>query len=94
MEKQTKTRISKGIPQKRNNKLTNCRTCEKEISKNAETCPHCGDASPLNAKEYAKSGLVKFIATIVMAFILYQVVTYQLKDLPQKISDTLSHKKK
>lgn len=25
-----------------NNKLTNCRDCGKEVSKNADSCPHCG----------------------------------------------------
>lgn len=29
-----------------NNKTTKCKSCEKEISKTARTCPHCGQKNP------------------------------------------------
>jgi len=30
----------------KNDKMNPCVTCEKDISKNAKTCPHCGEQSP------------------------------------------------
>jgi hypothetical protein len=31
-----------------NSKTLECRTCEKEVSKNAKICPHCGEENPAN----------------------------------------------
>ena len=75
------------------NRLTQCRTCKNKISKNAETCPHCGELSPLEAKEYAKKGLTIFIATIVMAFILWIVVGKVMGGIAESVKNTLSHPK-
>jgi uncharacterized protein (UPF0212 family) len=48
-------------------KLTNCKTCNKEISKTAKICPHCG--------EKLKAGLLKKIITgFVLVFILLIVI--------------------
>ena len=43
------TKVSEEIPQTKNtqnDKMNPCVTCEKDISKNAKTCPHCGEQSP------------------------------------------------
>lgn len=38
------------------NKLTNCRTCEKEVSITSKTCPHCGEKKP--GKKASKAGYI------------------------------------
>jgi len=77
------------------NKKTNlisCRTCQGKISRNAETCPHCGDSSPLPANEYLKSGLLKIVLAIVGAFILYNVAHSILGNMQNNLTKQIRQK--
>jgi curved DNA-binding protein CbpA len=50
-----------------NPKLSKCKTCGKEVSITAATCPHCGEKNPVTAKT---SGCL----TIVLAFFVISIV--------------------
>jgi ribosomal protein L32 len=79
---------SKATKQNTNKRLTECRTCRNQISKNAETCPHCGELSPLEAKSAIKNEIIKFIAILIGAFLIYQIVpkimNYGIKNIMQQ----------
>tara|TARA_B100001971_G_scaffold74909_1_gene69073 strand:+ start:512 stop:703 length:192 start_codon:yes stop_codon:yes gene_type:complete len=42
-------------------KLTKCLDCKKEISADAEKCPHCGSANPTNWQLWSKAIIGIFI---------------------------------
>lgn len=49
--------------------LTDCKECDHEISKKAETCPHCG------APQKRKTNLFTWVIVIVLSFWLFAVLT-------------------
>ena len=61
--------------------LINCKACNKEISKNAKACPHCGE--PLSVpivkkkvkKEQKKYGFLTLILAMFLIYIVYSAVT-------------------
>lgn len=52
-----------------NNKLTNCRDCGKEVSKNADSCPHCG--TQRFAENKMKASFVMGVALLPIAMGLF-----------------------
>lgn len=53
---------------KTNKKLSKCKTCGKEVSKTAKTCPHCGEKKPASSKSH--TGLSIFIGVLIISSIL------------------------
>lgn len=48
LQEQENDFINQKINSDYNEKLTNCEACGKEISRNAPTCPHCGEPKDIN----------------------------------------------
>lgn len=64
--------------QKEEKKLISCLDCEKEISINAEACPHCGAITELKKKKNSNSNLVKVIFILALVIIaIWAFSTYQ-----------------
>ncbi|MBF0352282.1 MAG: zinc ribbon domain-containing protein [SAR324 cluster bacterium] len=51
-----------------NPKLSKCKTCGQEVSKNATTCPHCGEQNPVKTK--SSGCLLIIVGFIVFLFIV------------------------
>lgn len=51
-------------------KLTNCQTCNKEISRNAKTCPSCGEKNPHGKKSMILFLFVVFLGISIFAQVL------------------------
>lgn len=50
-------------------KLTPCKTCKKDVDKNAKTCPHCGAGYPASTPSDIAKGCLGFVVlVIIMAF--------------------------
>lgn len=49
--------------------LATCKACGKEVSKNAEKCPHCGE--PLKAKSVGCGTAIVLIVLVMVAFNLF-----------------------
>lgn len=45
-----------------NGKLTACRTCGKDVSRTAKTCPHCGESKPVPASNRTLTLVIGFVA--------------------------------
>lgn len=58
-------------PAPKNAKLAACRTCGKEVSKTAKTCPHCGEEKPAPASGGSGCALV-IIGGVIGLFLLGQ----------------------
>ena len=50
-----------------NKKIVNCKDCNKEVSKRAKTCPHCGVSNPGEGERAVAS---RWIVGIIMAFLI------------------------
>ncbi len=60
----------------RNNKLTICKTCGKEIAKTAQNCPHCGARRGLSIADQSCMGVIAanlIIGAIILFIIIYFV---------------------
>ncbi len=57
--------------------LIKCGACEREVSKNAASCPHCGE--PMAAPKQSATGL---LAAILLALIVGGVLYLVITDLP------------
>ena len=75
---------------KNNLKLIKCKDCGKDISKNAQSCPHCGNiikkSSLLGGVFKAVLAIIMFI-TIISIFIVY--IKNENKDTTSKYNNTL-----
>lgn len=49
-----------------NKKIVNCKDCNKEVSKRAKTCPHCGVSYPAPGE----GERIKWGTGIIMAFLI------------------------
>ncbi len=54
-------------------KLIKCKACEKEISPNAASCPHCGEK--LKTEQTATGLLAAIIIALLIGWMLYSVIT-------------------
>jgi|SaaInlStandDraft_5_1057022.scaffolds.fasta_scaffold105143_2 predicted amidophosphoribosyltransferase len=63
--------------------LVNCRECEKEVSDQAETCPHCGIDSPKfeEEKKYTLADKILGKKNFGALFILWYIVSFGLDSL-------------
>ena len=59
-------------------KFRRCKTCEKEIAKNATTCPHCGDNHRNFGCLSAVGSLLWTAILWVIVFVIVFVLTYYL----------------
>ena len=58
--------------------IINCNDCKKEISVNADVCPHCGAITELKKKKNSNSNLVKVIFILALVIIaIWAFSTYQ-----------------
>ena len=55
-------------------KLINCPACQKQISKKAETCPHCGH--PIEKERKNFESIIAMAVLAVMMFITFIVIKY------------------
>ena len=60
-------------PKSENNNLITCPDCKKEISRNAEACPHCG--APNKALSSKKSLNIFYIIILVFVFVIFFMFT-------------------
>jgi hypothetical protein len=68
-------------------KLVNCGACEKEISKEASSCPHCGHPNKNVSKPKRKTSLMtKLILVFVVLFAIGKAINGDKKP-PQTIAD-------
>lgn len=68
-------------------RMTKCRTCGKDISKNAKQCPHCGAPTPGAIAGQAVTGAgcgILLAPFIIVAVVLFVVFTSFFNDSPQK----------
>ncbi len=52
-----------------NKYMTTCKTCGKEVAKNARTCPHCGARMPAQNPNFLGWMLIIFIIGLVLRVI-------------------------
>ena len=65
-------------------KLIKCKVCGKEISKDAETCPHCGEPSPDIKQQKNFKSITATIFTLFLFFVLFQMCTNDEPETPAK----------
>jgi predicted RNA-binding Zn-ribbon protein involved in translation (DUF1610 family) len=85
-----KDKIKKEKPEKENNKLTKCRTCGKEISKTAKTCPHCGEENPVSANLVSNESPGIFSIVVAIFFVLWIVGKFSGTDDDSSASESNS----
>jgi hypothetical protein len=71
--------------------LTNCKTCKKEISRNAKSCPHCGEPLPraAAAPNAAGMGCAVIVAIIIVIAVISQCSSPdKSKDAPTATSSS------
>lgn len=77
----------KKISQSKNLKkdsLTNCQFCKAQISRNAESCPHCGKPQIIKTKKIVWIGIIAFV--FISAFVIPYFLE-QSKDRPKNLTE-------
>ena len=60
--------------------MTTCKECEKPVSTDAKTCPHCGTSAP--AKKKTKGGIGKWLVIVFVIGLVAMILPKQDKATP------------
>jgi DNA-directed RNA polymerase subunit RPC12/RpoP len=66
-EENSKTKKNSRSKNLKKDSFTNCQFCKAQISRNAESCPHCGKLQIIKTKKIVWIGIVAFI--LIFAFV-------------------------
>ncbi|MCF8088971.1 MAG: hypothetical protein K9L23_13045 [Desulfotignum sp.] len=69
-------------------KLVKCKTCEKEISTDAKSCPHCGDPDPTSENKKTLKSCLGCFAVLVIGSMIFSTIMVLIDENKNKTSSS------
>ncbi len=74
--------------------LTQCKTCNNQVSTSAQTCPHCGEPNPWRSNEENKKDKAEFRSGCLVApllfFVIAPIISFILKSAGFQVYHTIA----